>query len=44
MLPIVLTKKQKVLIVGAGRACEIKLVAFKVFPIKIMAGVRVLKN
>jgi siroheme synthase (precorrin-2 oxidase/ferrochelatase) len=25
MLPITLTKKQKVLIVGAGRACEIKL-------------------
>lgn len=25
MLPIVLTKKQKVLIVGAGRACAIKL-------------------
>jgi len=25
MLPIVLTKPQKVLIVGAGRACEIKL-------------------
>ena len=25
MLPIVLTKKQKVLIIGAGRACAIKL-------------------
>jgi len=25
MLPIILTKKQKVVIVGAGRACEIKL-------------------
>ncbi len=25
MLPVILTKKQKVLIVGAGRACEIKL-------------------
>jgi len=25
MLPIILTKKQKVLIVGAGRACQIKL-------------------
>jgi len=25
MLPIILTKKQKILIVGAGRACEIKL-------------------
>lgn len=25
MLPIILTKKQKVLIVGGGRACEIKL-------------------
>jgi precorrin-2 dehydrogenase/sirohydrochlorin ferrochelatase len=25
MLPIILTKKQKVLIVGGGRACEIKM-------------------
>jgi siroheme synthase (precorrin-2 oxidase/ferrochelatase) len=29
MLPIVLTKKQKVLIIGAGRACEIKLKVLK---------------
>ena len=35
MLPIVLTKKQKVLIVGAGRACEIKLKVLSKHPCHI---------
>ena len=35
MLPIILTKKQKVLIVGAGRACEIKLKVLQNHPCDI---------
>jgi len=35
MLPIILTKKQKVLIVGAGRACQIKLKVLKNHPCEI---------
>jgi siroheme synthase (precorrin-2 oxidase/ferrochelatase) len=35
MLPLVLTKKQKVLIVGAGRACEIKLRSLSSHPCDI---------
>lgn len=35
MLPIVLTKKQKVLIIGAGRACEIKLKVLSKHPCHI---------
>jgi len=35
MLPVILTKKQKVLIVGAGRACEIKLKVLRNHPCDI---------
>ena len=35
MLPVILTKKQKVLIVGAGRACEIKLKVLSAHPCDI---------
>lgn len=35
MLPIVLTKSQKVLIIGAGRACEIKLKVLSKHPCDI---------
>lgn len=35
MLPVILTKKQKVLIVGAGRACEIKLKVLSKHPCHI---------
>ncbi|MEA3289777.1 MAG: NAD(P)-dependent oxidoreductase [Campylobacterota bacterium] len=35
MLPVILTKKQKVLIIGAGRACEIKLKVLSNHPCNI---------
>ena len=35
MLPVILTKKQKVLIVGAGKACKIKLKVLQTHPCEI---------